>query len=246
MEDTDVDEPYEEESFNEQADGSLASSPPLTSSADFATDSNRTSPFDDNLNANDTDDEVIVRKRTRRVVFPSDHDEPQGSLTVAKAQWPRQDQSSALSTRKLKTAGNRDRPRASDCDPTMLPVVKTAIEIYRALLLTENPYPTAKQEGNWVKGAWTLACSEHGVSDMTLTAQISQLVSKLLSRSTKLTIHLALSTCHPPPWSVQNQSTWDCAECIRVGNQCRPDDRREEQGARAESSERCCVHIPCK
>ncbi|KAI5987800.1 hypothetical protein EDC04DRAFT_2614668 [Pisolithus marmoratus] len=36
-----------------------------------------------------------------------------------------------------------------------------AIEIYYAILLTENPFPTSVQEVDWAKKAWTLACHHH-------------------------------------------------------------------------------------
>ncbi|KAI5983668.1 hypothetical protein EDD15DRAFT_2139840, partial [Pisolithus albus] len=40
-------------------------------------------------------------------------------------------------------------------------ILETAIEIYCAILLTENPFPTSVQEVDWAKKAWSLACQHH-------------------------------------------------------------------------------------
>ncbi|KAI6023529.1 hypothetical protein PISMIDRAFT_114802, partial [Pisolithus microcarpus 441] len=40
-------------------------------------------------------------------------------------------------------------------------ILKTAIEIYCAMLLMENPFPTSVHKVGWAKKAWTQACHHH-------------------------------------------------------------------------------------
>lgn len=128
-------------------------------------------------------------KHACHVEFPSDSDESQDALMTAKATWPSWSKTPALSAKKLKIKG-KDRVRASDCDPHVLPVIKTAIEIYRALLLTENPYPAPSQECIWVKAAMTLANPQRDNSevDELMDAKTSLLVRKPCNNYTNLII----------------------------------------------------------
>lgn len=57
-------------------------------------------------------------------------------------------------------------PKASDYPSGVRAILDTAIEIYCAVLLTKNPFPTTAKENDWAKGAWTLACGHHKKSVM--------------------------------------------------------------------------------
>ncbi|KAI6016623.1 hypothetical protein PISMIDRAFT_116936, partial [Pisolithus microcarpus 441] len=54
-------------------------------------------------------------------------------------------------------------------------VLETAIEIYCAILLMENPFPSSVQEVDWAKKAWTLACHHHNIK-LTNDAGILKLI----------------------------------------------------------------------
>ncbi|KAI6102813.1 hypothetical protein F5141DRAFT_1217343 [Pisolithus sp. B1] len=51
--------------------------------------------------------------------------------------------------------------KAANYESDVQAILKTAIEIYCVILLTENPFPTSVQEVDWAKKAWTLACHHH-------------------------------------------------------------------------------------
>ncbi|KAH7904076.1 hypothetical protein BJ138DRAFT_965792, partial [Hygrophoropsis aurantiaca] len=50
------------------------------------------------------------------------------------------------------------RPKAGDYDEPVREVLGTAIELFRATLLSENPFPSSSQELEWAKSAWREAC----------------------------------------------------------------------------------------
>ncbi|KAI5995412.1 hypothetical protein EDD15DRAFT_2365577 [Pisolithus albus] len=58
-------------------------------------------------------------------------------------------------------SANKGRPKVADYKLDVHAVLETAIEIYCAILLMENPFPTSRQEVNWAKKAWTLAAHHH-------------------------------------------------------------------------------------
>ncbi|KAI6096075.1 hypothetical protein EDD16DRAFT_1528264 [Pisolithus croceorrhizus] len=53
--------------------------------------------------------------------------------------------------------------KAADYDLDVHAILKTAIEIYCAILLMENPFPTSIQEVDWAKNAWSLAGNHHNI-----------------------------------------------------------------------------------
>ncbi|KAH7908430.1 hypothetical protein BJ138DRAFT_1068811, partial [Hygrophoropsis aurantiaca] len=52
----------------------------------------------------------------------------------------------------------RGRPKAADYEANVRAVLKVAIEIYRGLLLSENPYPDDVEESEWSQASWARAC----------------------------------------------------------------------------------------
>ncbi|KAI6017732.1 hypothetical protein PISMIDRAFT_14852 [Pisolithus microcarpus 441] len=56
---------------------------------------------------------------------------------------------------------NKGWPKAADYKLDVHTILETAIEIYCAILLMENPFPTSIQEVEWAKKAWTLAGHHH-------------------------------------------------------------------------------------
>ncbi|KAI5990446.1 hypothetical protein EDD15DRAFT_2369863 [Pisolithus albus] len=71
-------------------------------------------------------------------------------------------QNSSPSVKVINNA-NKGRPKAADYDSDVRAVLETAIEIYCAILLTENPFPTSVQEVDWAKNAWSLAGHHHDI-----------------------------------------------------------------------------------
>ncbi|KIK26764.1 hypothetical protein PISMIDRAFT_94290 [Pisolithus microcarpus 441] len=69
----------------------------------------------------------------------------------------------------------KGRPKAADYDSDVRAVLETAIEIYCAILLMENPFPSSVQEVDWAKKAWTLACHHHNIK-LTNDARILKLI----------------------------------------------------------------------
>ncbi|KAI5981381.1 hypothetical protein EDD15DRAFT_2137284, partial [Pisolithus albus] len=74
------------------------------------------------------------------------------------------------------------RPRAADYELDVRAVLETAIEIYCAILLMENPFPTSSQEVDWAKKAWTLAAHHHN----TKLAHDGGILKLITARSTHI------------------------------------------------------------
>ncbi|KAF8133435.1 hypothetical protein EV363DRAFT_1083436, partial [Boletus edulis] len=53
--------------------------------------------------------------------------------------------------------------KASDYDIVTHSVLQVAIEIYCAILLNDDLFPSGSKELEWVKGVWMFACSHHAV-----------------------------------------------------------------------------------
>ncbi|KAI6016998.1 hypothetical protein BKA83DRAFT_96632 [Pisolithus microcarpus] len=71
-------------------------------------------------------------------------------------------QNSSPSVKVINNA-NKGRPKVADYDSDVRAVLETAIEIYCAILLMENPFPTSVQEVDWAKNAWSLAGHHHNI-----------------------------------------------------------------------------------
>ncbi|KAI6023066.1 hypothetical protein BKA83DRAFT_4493167 [Pisolithus microcarpus] len=71
---------------------------------------------------------------------------------------------------------NKGQPKVAGYDSDVCTVLKTAIEIYCAILLMENPFPASVQEVDWAKNAWSLAGHHHNIK-LTHDGGILRLVS---------------------------------------------------------------------
>ena len=72
----------------------------------------------------------------------------------------------------------KGRPKAGDYDIATRSILQTAIEIYCAMLLNDDPFPSTVKELEWAKGAWARACLHHAVQlehDATLLKLVSAL-----------------------------------------------------------------------
>ncbi|KAI6099662.1 hypothetical protein F5141DRAFT_1219013 [Pisolithus sp. B1] len=73
-------------------------------------------------------------------------------------------------------------PKAANYESDVQAILKTAIEIYCVILLTENPFPTGVREVNWVKKAWSLACQHHS----TKLAHDRGILKSIMAQSTHI------------------------------------------------------------
>ncbi|KAN0081508.1 hypothetical protein V8E55_009132 [Tylopilus felleus] len=60
--------------------------------------------------------------------------------------------------------GSKTRAKAGDYDRATRSVIETAIEIYCAMLLGNDPYPVPVKEIEWARAAWDEACHHHHVN----------------------------------------------------------------------------------
>ncbi|KIK11256.1 hypothetical protein PISMIDRAFT_123020 [Pisolithus microcarpus 441] len=93
-------------------------------------------------------------------------------------------QNSSPSVKVINNA-NKGRPKVADYDSDVRAVLETAIEIYCAILLMENPFPTSVQEVDWAKNAWSLAGHHHNIK-LSHDGGILKLVSSSLDEHTGL------------------------------------------------------------
>lgn len=99
------------------------------------------------------DEEPLPRKRMHRsVVLTESEDEP--------------DDCDLTRTSSLETVGSGDptgnkRPKAADWGREVQSVIQTAIEIYYATLLGNDPYPPPIKEVEWARAAWQKATYHH-------------------------------------------------------------------------------------
>lgn len=110
------------------------------------------------------DKDVPPRKRTRHANTLKDEDEPDTAALSLKTM---------LGANSL---GGKTRAKAADYDVGTRSIIQTAIEIYCALLLSNDPYAPHSKEVEWAKSAWDLACRHHEVDhpcDTTLLKLVS-------------------------------------------------------------------------
>jgi hypothetical protein len=100
----------------------------------------------------------------------------------------------------------KNRPKAGDYDPATHRILKTAIEFYHILLLSENPFPESHVETDWANGAWDMSCQYYKCTDVKLDPVLIQLVGSLLCGA--LMANYLLDHCMnlEPSWTVQNES----------------------------------------
>lgn len=70
------------------------------------------------------------------------------------------------------------RPRRKDFDSESKHIVDVACEIYEVLLATENAFPDAVIEEDFVDRAWAIACVQIGIA-YDITPDVHKLVSAL-------------------------------------------------------------------
>ena len=132
-------------------------------------------------------DGTVSRKRAHHTAVVSDNDEPQ-NVPVSEAIRPLQGTLCTLSKTAPATTGRsknvlkgtskgsstpsstpassskHGKPKLADFDNKTSTVITTACEIFRALLLSEDPFPDGSKQLIWIKGAWTLAQAHHKVN----------------------------------------------------------------------------------
>ena len=108
------------------------------------------------------------RKQTRHVDVMS-NDVPREDVPMVEAVQPLQGTPRTPSQTKPMATGTskgtptpvsrpkHGKPKLADFDNQASMVVMTANEIFRALLLSEDPFPDESKQLMWIKGAWTLA-----------------------------------------------------------------------------------------
>lgn len=107
-----------------------------------------------NVNGGPRDGDLVPRKRARHaVVISDDEDEPGQSMALSRK-----------TTTGAKPLGNKPRAKAGDYDLGTRAIIQTAIEIYCALLLKNDPYAQPVKELRWAELAWEDACKHHGVN----------------------------------------------------------------------------------
>lgn len=98
------------------------------------------------------DEDLLPGKQTRNPMASTDKDKPKDHTVPS-----------------LKTTGSTDptgkmRAKAADYDIGTRSVIQTAIGIYCANLLCNDPYPPPVKEIEWAKAAWEKACGHHQVN----------------------------------------------------------------------------------
>jgi hypothetical protein len=136
-------------------------------------------PRSEALFEDDSAEEQVPKKRIRRAQVLSDDEDSEPQEQLPPAEKLRQSGPPSRSAKTTnKASKSKSRPKARDLEPEHQAVVATAIEIYRALLLSEHAYPSADDERDWAKGAWTLACAHHNES-IPITADIIYIVREI-------------------------------------------------------------------
>lgn len=162
---------------------------------------------DSHCHGDDSSEDPTPRKRTRRAIVLSDNDEEKGgvpnvksedftgdpsalslgvlTIDVASSQAVAQAPTTRSEVAAPLKAETKGRPKAGDYDTATRSILQTAIEIYCAILLNDNLFPSGLKELEWAQGVWTLACSHHAVQ-VEHDASLLKLVSALYCSSCRV------------------------------------------------------------
>ncbi|KAH7917335.1 hypothetical protein BV22DRAFT_1135495 [Leucogyrophana mollusca] len=122
-------------------------------------------PEDDDvadIKGSDIDDNINHEGAKRPHIESDDHSNDEDSLKEEVAA--------------VRASAGHDRPKAAAYESNVRAVLKLAIEIYRGLLLTENPYPDDPQEADWSRTVWRQACENLGFR-ITHTPELLKLIT---------------------------------------------------------------------
>ncbi|KAF7371946.1 hypothetical protein MVEN_00052500 [Mycena venus] len=103
-----------------------------------------------------------------RSVSPSAGDKRHRSSSI--------DSEELRSTQSQRTTGSSGRPRAKDLDDNTKEFALFAIDHYRCLISTQQPFPDSATETAMVRKAWYRACEEMG-EQLPLTPAVAKLIS---------------------------------------------------------------------
>ncbi|KAF7333156.1 hypothetical protein MVEN_02381300 [Mycena venus] len=103
-----------------------------------------------------------------RSVSPSAGDKRHRSLSI--------DSEELRSTQSQRTTGSSGRPRAKDLDDNTKEFALFAIDHYRCLISTQQPFPDSATENAMVRKAWYRACKEMH-EQLPLTPTVAKLIS---------------------------------------------------------------------
>ena len=134
-----------------------------------------------------TEDGVLKKCAWHKIVL-SDGDESYKGAPDAKSTDSQMLDTLTLSLKTLAisvpTKKNQKNPKMADYDLATCTVLDTAIDIYAALLLTEDLFPDGVKELDWAQGTWSLACTHHNAN-----ISIDKVLSKLVLLRNLSAIH---------------------------------------------------------